>query len=94
MAPSGGQGSPASSPARRRHLAADEEQVASSPPPSEAEVRVALCDLAAEVHVSVREAAARLWKERRRRYYVTPRSYLELLSLFEALLAEQRAEVG
>jgi len=44
-------------------------------------------------HTSTQSAADRFKDELRRIYYVTPTSYLELISTFKTLLAEKRAEV-
>ena len=38
--------------------------------------------------------ASRFWHEQRRRTYVTPRSFLELLSLYTSMLGSKRAEVS
>ncbi|KAG1666392.1 hypothetical protein FOA52_006501 [Chlamydomonas sp. UWO 241] len=45
------------------------------------------------VHSSVEDAAARFFGELRRRYYVTPKSYLDLLSLYTSLLRDKREEL-
>jgi dynein heavy chain len=44
-------------------------------------------------HTSTQAAADRFKEELRRIYYVTPTSYLELISTFKTLLAEKRKEV-
>ena len=43
--------------------------------------------------MSVVEAADHFWRVERRRYYVTPRSFLELLRLAETMLSSGRAEL-
>ena len=57
------------------------------------ETRASLCELASFVHASVRDMAERFYEEQRRRSYVTPRSFLELLSLYISMLSKKRAEV-
>ena len=56
--------------------------------------RAKLCALASYVHASVREMASRFYDEQRRRSYVTPKSYLELLGLYTAMLAVRRKAVS
>eukprot|EP00744_Colponema_vietnamica_P000902 GILI01001554.1.p1 GENE.GILI01001554.1~~GILI01001554.1.p1 ORF type:complete len:2075 (+),score=684.51 GILI01001554.1:415-6225(+) len=46
------------------------------------------------IHTSVENTSKRFLAELRRRNYVTPTSYLELLTVFRVLLAEKRQEVG
>jgi dynein heavy chain len=59
--------------------------------PSE-EVRNNLAEQCASVHVSVKEAAERFDQELRRKIYTTPKSYLDLISLYINKLAEKRLE--
>ena len=56
--------------------------------------RAELCVLAGGVHASVRIMAERFYAEQRRRSYVSPRSFLELLALLTSMLAAKRAEVS
>jgi len=58
------------------------------------EVRSAVCDACVFIHVSVTQLAERFWTALRRRFYTTPKSYLDLISLYVALLAEKREEFG
>lgn len=44
-------------------------------------------------HESTREAAQKFFAELKRHYYVTPTSYLELITTFKVLLKEKREEV-
>ena len=59
----------------------------------DAATRGQLCTLASYVHASVREMAETFYAEQSRRSYVTPKSFLELLSLYVAMLASKRHEV-
>ena len=45
-------------------------------------------------HTTTEKAAKRFQDELKRIYYVTPTSYLELISTFKTLLAEKRSEVA
>jgi len=47
-----------------------------------------------EFHMSTRNTAAKFLNELRRNYYVTPTSYLELISTFKTILGAKRAEVS
>jgi dynein heavy chain len=60
----------------------------------DAPTRTTLGELAAYVHASVREMADVFFEEQRRRSYVTPKSFLELLALYCTMLSAKRAEVG
>jgi len=44
-------------------------------------------------HTSTEKSAIRFKDELKRIYYVTPTSYLELISTFKTLLAEKRREI-
>ena len=46
------------------------------------------------VHQSVEEKTKEFWDSLRRRNYVTPTSYLELLSTFKTVLEQKRVEVS
>jgi dynein heavy chain len=46
------------------------------------------------IHKCVEDVSADYFDELKRKNYVTPTSYLELLRTYELLLAEKRAEVG
>ncbi|KNE58518.1 hypothetical protein AMAG_04085 [Allomyces macrogynus ATCC 38327] len=50
--------------------------------------------LCVDVHTSVSTMAARFYAELRRRFYTTPTSYLELISLYIGMLQEKRKEIG
>ncbi|KEG14779.1 putative dynein heavy chain [Trypanosoma grayi] len=47
--------------------------------------------LCVDIHTTVITVAQVFWEERRRRYYITPTSYLEFIELYKALYNEQRA---
>lgn len=53
-------------------------------------VMKALAQACVDIHTSVVAAASRYYLELRRRYYVTPRFYLDLLHLYTSLLAARR----
>ena len=55
--------------------------------------RGSLCTLASFVHASVRTMAQTFFDEQRRRTYVTPKSFLELLALYVAMLDDKRQQV-
>jgi dynein heavy chain len=44
-------------------------------------------------HTSTQAQAKRFLKEKKRNYYITPTSYLEMIKAFQLLLAEKRKEV-
>jgi len=48
-----------------------------------------LCQLSVEMHMSVKNASEKFYKELRRRNYTTPTSYLELLKLYAEMLKTQ-----
>jgi predicted nucleotide-binding protein len=53
-----------------------------------------LVDMSVHFHLSVQELAQRYLTEMKRHYYVTPTSYLELISTFKALLQKKQQEVS
>ena len=53
-----------------------------------------MCDACVFIHVSVTQLAERFWTELRRRFYTTPKSYLDLINLYVGLLGEKREEFG
>ena len=61
------------------------------PLPSE-DVRAALAQLCTVIHTSVEEVSELFWSELRRRVYTTPKSYLDLISLYTSSLEVKRAE--
>lgn len=56
------------------------------------EVRENLANMCAAVHVSVKDESELFWGELRRRIYTTPKSYLDLISLYINKLGEKRNE--
>eukprot|EP00958_Prasinococcus_capsulatus_P007761 scaffold712_cov404-Prasinococcus_capsulatus_cf.AAC.19 len=58
------------------------------------EVRASVCDMCVNVHESVITASTLFYKELRRRFYTTPKSYLDLIGLYLSLLVEKRKELG
>ncbi|KAL3130871.1 hypothetical protein ABBQ38_000200 [Trebouxia sp. C0009 RCD-2024] len=53
----------------------------------------ALARLSVEVHASVVLAADQFFQQLQRRFYITPKSFLDLLSMFASMLGEQHAEL-
>ena len=43
-----------------------------------------------EIHTSVSDMADRFYNELKRRYYTTPTSYLELISVYLAMLGDKK----
>lgn len=58
------------------------------------EAKEAVCQLCVDVHMSVTAVADRFFNELRRRYYTTPKSFLDLIQLYCALLAEKRQDMN
>ncbi|ESN90843.1 hypothetical protein HELRODRAFT_194633 [Helobdella robusta] len=46
-----------------------------------------------EIHTSASESAEKFYEELRRRYYTTPTSYLELINLYVAMLADKKKQL-
>ncbi|KIZ07655.1 Dynein heavy chain 6, axonemal [Monoraphidium neglectum] len=57
------------------------------------EVSKALAGMCVELHTSVEEASTRFYAQLRRRFYTTPKSYLDMISLYLQLLAVKREEL-
>eukprot|EP00961_Rhodomonas_salina_P038056 511646-Rhodomonas_salina.1 len=53
------------------------------------EMRRAVAEACVTIHSQVKVLEERFWDEMRRRFYVSPKSYLELLSLYGSLLEEK-----
>ena len=45
-----------------------------------------------KIHTSVEDMAEKFWQSLRRRIYTTPKSYLDLISLYLKVLEEKRHE--
>ena len=58
------------------------------------EVRKNVAAMCVDIHISVTETSARFYEELRRKFYTTPKSYLDLINLYTSLLAEKRDELG
>lgn len=54
----------------------------------------AMVEMFGAIHLSVEGASKEFWEMLRRRNYVTPTSYLELLSSFKSLLKFKNEQVG
>ena len=53
-----------------------------------------LSDICVSMHVSMRALATRFYDEARRHYYVTPTSYLELITSYKRLLGQKQSEIS
>jgi len=62
--------------------------------PCTQQVVSALNQMCVEVHTSVEEQSTKFYTQLRRRYYTTPKSYLDMISLFLQLLAAKRCVAG
>ena len=49
-----------------------------------------LSEMCMEIHTSGQNMATRFYDELKRRYYTTPTSYLELLTLYLAMLGDKK----
>ena len=58
------------------------------------DVREGLARMCMLIHTSVEESADRFYDELRRRVYTTPKSYLDLISLYLNTLASKREEIN
>ncbi|KAK9823491.1 hypothetical protein WJX72_003121 [[Myrmecia] bisecta] len=57
-------------------------------------IKAALATMCVDIHTSVAAASERFYAELRRRYYTTPKSYLDLINLYIGLLRDKRRECG
>jgi len=57
------------------------------------ETKSSLSSMCVTIHTSVAEAAERFFAELRRRYYTTPKSYLDLIDLYCKLLGVKRTQL-
>eukprot|EP00762_Andalucia_godoyi_P001076 ANDGO_01965.mRNA.1 Dynein-1-beta heavy chain len=57
-------------------------------------MRGAFASMCVEIHSSVSRMAHRFYQELRRRFYVTPTSYLEFIKLYRSMLDEKREELS
>jgi dynein heavy chain len=53
-------------------------------------VKEALAQMCVTIHTSVEAMSSKYYAELRRRYYTTPKSYLDLIGLYLQLLKEKR----
>ena len=56
------------------------------------EIRQAIAETCVEIHTSVSKTSDKFYHELRRRFYTTPKSYLDLINLYISLVAEKRQE--
>jgi len=57
------------------------------------DVRTSCCEMVQLFHTTTADQATKFLNELKRHYYVTPTSYLELITTFKTLLASRRATV-
>lgn len=57
------------------------------------EVKNNLAEMCMKIHTSVEEMSDEFWDSLRRRVYTTPKSYLDLISLYTKLLEVKREEM-
>lgn len=57
------------------------------------ELRAPLTELCVDVHQAVVQVSNEFWDELRRRYYITPTSYLEFIKLFKLMLIEKGTDM-
>ena len=57
-------------------------------------IKQELIQLCIRIHTDVRNAAQKFDAEMRRKVYITPKSYLDLMGLYKTLLREKRRELG
>jgi len=48
----------------------------------------------AEVHLSVGETSEKFWEEERRKNFITPKSFLELIAFYQSALGKKRSEMA
>ena len=53
------------------------------------EVNKHVANMCVDVHMSVTQTSERFFQELRRKFYTTPKSYIDLINLYTALLAEK-----
>ena len=51
-----------------------------------------VAEVCVDMHDTVAKETTRFWKEVRRRYYITPSSYMELIRIYSRMLHEQKSE--
>jgi dynein heavy chain len=61
-------------------------------PDVEENIKEGLSEMCMKIHISVEEVSAMFWDSLRRRVYTTPKSYLDLISLYLQVLEEKRTE--
>ena len=56
------------------------------------EIKEGLSVMCMKIHISVEEISTKFWNSLRRRVYTTPKSYLDLISLYLQVLEKKRYE--
>jgi dynein heavy chain, axonemal len=57
------------------------------------QLKDAVCWSCVKVHMAVNDIAERYYTELKRRYYITPKSYLDLVSMYSVLLERRRTHL-
>ena len=58
------------------------------------DLRYKIAEMCVTVHTSLNVMSNKFFEELRRRVYTTPKSYLDLIDLYQGMLAEKREEIG
>ncbi|KAL0028415.1 hypothetical protein WJX77_005025 [Trebouxia sp. C0004] len=61
---------------------------------AQSHIKPALASMCVHIHTSVAVASDKMYAQLRRRYYTSPKSYMDLISLYTSLLAEKSGEYG
>ena len=61
-------------------------------PDTKEEVKAGISEMCMKIHTSVEDMAVKFFQSLRRRVYTTPKSYLDLISLYLVVLEEKRKE--
>eukprot|EP00002_Diphylleia_rotans_P007300 TRINITY_DN1682_c0_g1_i3.p1 TRINITY_DN1682_c0_g1~~TRINITY_DN1682_c0_g1_i3.p1 ORF type:complete len:1955 (-),score=398.96 TRINITY_DN1682_c0_g1_i3:368-6232(-) len=57
------------------------------------EIKKAVMEMCVEMHSDVKKMADQFYSELRRRFYITPKSYLEAINMFVSMLEEKKQEL-
>ena len=58
------------------------------------DAKKSISKLCCDVHMSVEAKSNKFWDELRRKFYVSPKSYLDLIEMYIKLLGEKRGELS
>jgi dynein heavy chain len=56
-------------------------------------LKTTVAELCVKIHASIEEATQQFWAEMKRRYYITPSSYMELIRLYSRMLTKHRSDI-